>query len=591
MSFFNPQNPGIGGLDELTDSELLFLQNLVTLPYENGDILYYNNGLQRLPKGTDGEVIKLVSGLPVWDEDAGGSGTVTSLSVVTANGFAGTVADPTTTPAITLRTSVTGILQGNGTAISAATTTGTGSVVLNTAPTFATSITTPLIIGGTSTTSSLTYKTTTGVGTTGADHIFLVGNDGATEAMRILNNGNIGIRNNNPQTALDVTGVIWQRTTTAANTNNYLNVNKNNAASSTLLNSGVLLYASGADEYGLDLGHNGVTYRTRLFTPASGAISFARGSGSAATAQSSFTDIMSIEGNDNIILGKREVLATTATAGFVYIPTSAGQPTGTPISYTGKVATEIDTTNNEPMFYNSGWKNSGISVSKLNKGLIQHMPLDFATFQHISNAGGVLDIGPVRNAGQNFGATFNPTGGPDGTGEFVFDGTDDYISIPHNVNQLLVNGFTLSAWIRPDSYGGADTGDIIDKSNSSALGVDGFSYDLRGVGGDNCVRFVINNGTPRLSATGSIIPDGTTWYHVLVTVASDATVTHYINGVVSGTPGTTGALSGITTGKTLKIGNRNDATDRSFDGGIAKVRMYSRVLSTAEITALYNGQL
>jgi hypothetical protein len=48
-------------------------------------------------------------------------GTVTSVSVVSANGLAGTVATATTTPAITLSTSITGILKGNGTAISAAT--------------------------------------------------------------------------------------------------------------------------------------------------------------------------------------------------------------------------------------------------------------------------------------------------------------------------------------------------------------------------------------------------------------------------------------------------------------------------------------
>jgi len=41
--------------------------------------------------------------------------------VVSANGLAGTVATATTTPAITLSTSITGILKGNGTAISAAT--------------------------------------------------------------------------------------------------------------------------------------------------------------------------------------------------------------------------------------------------------------------------------------------------------------------------------------------------------------------------------------------------------------------------------------------------------------------------------------
>lgn len=53
-------------------------------------------------------------------DSAIGSGSVTSVSVVSANGFAGTVATPTTTPAITLTTTITGVLKGNGTAISAA---------------------------------------------------------------------------------------------------------------------------------------------------------------------------------------------------------------------------------------------------------------------------------------------------------------------------------------------------------------------------------------------------------------------------------------------------------------------------------------
>lgn len=51
---------------------------------------------------------------------APGTGTVTDVSVVSANGFAGSVANSTTTPAITISTTVTGILKGNGTAISAA---------------------------------------------------------------------------------------------------------------------------------------------------------------------------------------------------------------------------------------------------------------------------------------------------------------------------------------------------------------------------------------------------------------------------------------------------------------------------------------
>ena len=49
-----------------------------------------------------------------------GSGTVTAVSVVSANGFAGSSSGGAT-PALTLSTSITGVLKGNATAISAAT--------------------------------------------------------------------------------------------------------------------------------------------------------------------------------------------------------------------------------------------------------------------------------------------------------------------------------------------------------------------------------------------------------------------------------------------------------------------------------------
>lgn len=58
-----------------------------------------------------------------WQSIGSGTatGTVTAVSVASANGFAGTVANPTTTPAISVSTTVSGLLKGNGTSISAAT--------------------------------------------------------------------------------------------------------------------------------------------------------------------------------------------------------------------------------------------------------------------------------------------------------------------------------------------------------------------------------------------------------------------------------------------------------------------------------------
>ena len=62
------------------------------------------------------------------------TGTVTAVSVVSANGLAGTSSGGAT-PALTLSTSVTGVLKGNGTAISAATA-GTDYVAPGTATSF-----------------------------------------------------------------------------------------------------------------------------------------------------------------------------------------------------------------------------------------------------------------------------------------------------------------------------------------------------------------------------------------------------------------------------------------------------------------------
>ena len=69
--------------------------------------------------GTSGQILKSNgASVPTWiNNDAG---TVTAVSVASSNGFTGTSSGGAT-PALTLQTSITGVLKGNGTAISAAT--------------------------------------------------------------------------------------------------------------------------------------------------------------------------------------------------------------------------------------------------------------------------------------------------------------------------------------------------------------------------------------------------------------------------------------------------------------------------------------
>ena len=64
---------------------------------------------------------------------------------------------------------------------------------------------------------------------------------------------------------------------------------------------------------------------------------------------------MTIDLLGNVIVGTA-ALATTATDGFLYIPTCAGVPTGVPSTKTGRCPMVYDTTNNKLYVYNSGWK-------------------------------------------------------------------------------------------------------------------------------------------------------------------------------------------------------------------------------------------
>lgn len=132
-----------------------------------GDIIYggASGTRSRLGIGSTGNVLTVSGGFPSWAPPAT-SGTVTSVSVVSANGLAGTVATSTTTPAITLSTTITGILQGDGTAISAATSTGSGNVVLATSPTLITpALGTPSALVGTNITGTATSFTASNVTT------------------------------------------------------------------------------------------------------------------------------------------------------------------------------------------------------------------------------------------------------------------------------------------------------------------------------------------------------------------------------------------------------------------------------------------
>jgi hypothetical protein len=75
---------------------------------------------------------------------------------------------------------------------------------------------------------------------------------------------------------------------------------------------------------------------------------------------SSPTERMRITSAGNVVAGGSVALATTATNGFLYVPTCAGAPTGTPTAITGMAPIVVDTTNNKLYFYSGGaWRDAG----------------------------------------------------------------------------------------------------------------------------------------------------------------------------------------------------------------------------------------
>jgi len=76
--------------------------------------------------------------------------------------------------------------------------------------------------------------------------------------------------------------------------------------------------------------------------------------GASSSTPNTLATALSIDSLENVAIGNA-ALGTTATDGFLYVPTCAGVPTGTPTTKTGRVALIFDTTNNDLYVYDGSW--------------------------------------------------------------------------------------------------------------------------------------------------------------------------------------------------------------------------------------------
>lgn len=200
----------------------------------------------------------------------------------------------------------------------------------------------------------------------------------------------------------------------------------------------------------------------------------------------------------------------------------------------------------------------------------QHTPILYLPFDTLKD-GACPNLGGLAVTATVYGATLvvDPLLGPC----FNFDGVDDYVSLPEMTIDYS-QGFTVSAWVHYESF--QQWSRIIDFGN--------------GAGQANILLANKETGNQLTLLSYSAIlgyldaPNALTlkqWVHVSATIGLDGTGALYLNGQVI----QQGQLSmpASTTRRKLYVGRSNWDDNGYFHGKMARLRVYNRGLSAAEI--------
>lgn len=181
----------------------------------------------------------------------------------------------------------------------------------------------------------------------------------------------------------------------------------------------------------------------------------------------------------------------------------------------------------------------------------------------------------------NNGATVNQTGK---IGKcYDFDGSDDYVRTPAIANPTLMS---ISVWFFADTLGDSNAGRILHTGYSETLNTAGSGEKI-----DIQFYRAWSTAYGRWYYPGSSL-SLSAWNHIVILYDGSSTSNdpvYYQNGIQK-TPSESTAPSGsiVNTAEVWTIGDHKDLV-RSFDGKIDQVAVWSRILSAAEVAALYNS--
>ncbi len=167
-----------------------------------------------------------------------------------------------------------------------------------------------------------------------------------------------------------------------------------------------------------------------------------------------------------------------------------------------------------------------------------------------------------------------------------FDGSDDYVEVPHNPGLRLQDELSIELWFKPAiTYDSSLTDYVVLVDRQWSAGTD--SYFL-GINSDGKLHMGTSGGS--IQSTQSTWTAGT-WYHVVVTYRDVATV-------YSGEMYVDGALETLSvdsydnmSGGIQKIGVGGSDRYDNFEGIIDKVAIYNYTLTDSEADDRFNNKV
>jgi len=169
-----------------------------------------------------------------------------------------------------------------------------------------------------------------------------------------------------------------------------------------------------------------------------------------------------------------------------------------------------------------------------------------------------------------------------------FDGTGDYVSIPHNENHWAGTSFSQSCWFKSTS---ANIQIMLEKYNNSATSGEDLSASFRGYGfrlNAGKTQIYMGDTLTEVSAISTATYNDGSW-HLAVWTYDGAGLNLYTDGFLVDSTYTT--LTPTPTTENLRIGgDYPEQTNRYFTGTIDETAIWSTALTAQDVARLYSTQ-